>query len=158
MRIQSELALPAMAPHQSLDADELERLEELAEEPEGRLGFVPELVKRAAVAGLGALFMTEEGIRSLAGQLKLPKELLGFLVSQAEKTKDDIGRIVTDEVRRFLQSEKLREEFLKLLTGMTIEIDAKVRLTPNDKRRTQSKSALSVADLRIRGGKRAKKE
>ena len=29
--------------------------------------------------------LTEEGIRSLAGQLKLPKEVLGFIVSQAEK-------------------------------------------------------------------------
>lgn len=121
-------------------------------------GPIVELMRKFAFAGLGALFMTEEGIRSLAGQLKLPKELLGFLVSQAEKTKDDIGRIVTDEVRRFLQSEKLREEFLKLLTGMTIEIEAKVRLTPNDKRRAPSKSPLSVADLRVRGGKRAKKE
>ena len=158
MRIQGELALLPMAPHESFDSDELKRLEELAEEPEGKLGFVPELVKRAAVAGLGALFMTEEGLRSLAGQLKLPKEVLGFIASQAEKTKDDVGRIVTDEVRRFLQSEKLREEFLKLLTGMTIEIEAKVRLTPNDKRRTQSRSALSVAHLRLRGGKRAKKE
>src|SRR5215813_10751334 len=127
---------------------------DFAEEPEtgeAKLGFVPELVRKVAVAGLGALFMTEEGLRSLAGQLKLPKEVLGFIASQAEKTKDDIGRIVTDEVRRFLQSEKLREEFLKLLTGMTIEIDAKVRLTPNDKRRTRSKGALSVADLRVRG-------
>src|SRR5262249_58940343 len=144
MRIQGELALLPMAPHESFDSDELERLEELVEEPEGKLGFVPELVKRAAVAGLGALFMTEEGLRSLAGQLKLPKELLGFIVSQAEKTKDDIGRIVTDEVRRFLQSEKLREEFLRLLTGMTIEIDAKVRLTPPHKPHHPSNSGPSV--------------
>src|SRR5690348_7200148 len=99
-------------PH-GFQPDELESFEDIADEREGRLGFVPELVKRVAVAGLGALFMTEEGIRSLAGQLKLPKEVLGFIVSQAEKTKDDLGRAVSDEVRRFLQSEKLREEFLK---------------------------------------------
>lgn len=147
-----------MTSHPSIDPDELESLEELAEEREGKLGFVPELVKRAAVAGLGALFMTEEGIRSLAGQLKLPKELLGLALAQAEKTKDEIGRIVGDEVRRFLQSEKLREEFLKLLTGMTIEIDAKVRLTPKETAAGAPKASASVADLRARSGKRAKKE
>src|SRR3954462_1102072 len=87
-----------------------------------RAGFVPEFVKKVAVAGLGALFMTEEGIRSLAGQLKLPKEVLGFIVSQAEKTKDEVGRVVSEELRRFLQSEKLRDEFLKLVSGMTVEI------------------------------------
>ncbi len=143
-------------PH-GLDVDELENLEEIADEKEGKLGFVPELVKRMAVAGLGALFLTEEGIRSLAGQLKLPKEVLGFIVSQAEKTKDDIGRVVSDEVRRFLQSEKLREEFLKLLTGTTIEITAQVRLMP-DKPHGDAKPGLSVADIAVRRRKRAKKE
>src|SRR5216683_6927030 len=101
-------------PH-GLDVDELESLEEIADEKEGKLSFVPELVKRVAVAGLGALFMTEEGIRSLAGQLKLPKEVLGFIVSQADRTKDELGRMLSDEVRRFLQSDRFREEFLKLL-------------------------------------------
>jgi hypothetical protein len=95
-------------------------------------GFVPEFVRKVAVAGLGALFMTEEGIRSLAGQLKLPKEVLGFILSHAEKTKDDIGRVVSEEVRRFLQSEKLREEFVKLMAGMTVEIKAEVRLKPTE--------------------------
>jgi len=145
-------------PH-GLDLDDLESLEEIADEKEGKLGFVPELVKRVAVAGLGALFMTEEGIRSLAGQLKLPKEVLAFIVSQAEKTKDDIGRVVSDEVRRFLQSEKLREEFLKLLTGTTIEITAQVRLMPDKPRHDgEAKPGLSVADIAVRRRKRAKKE
>jgi hypothetical protein len=139
--------------------DELEGFEDISDDKEeGKLGFVPELVKRVAVAGLGALFMTEEGIRSLAGQLKLPKEVLGFILSQAEKTKDDIGRIISDEVRRFLQSEKLREEFLKLLTGMTVEINAKVRLTPSEKSPAEPKSGISVAEVNVRRGRRAKKE
>ena len=78
---------------------------------EGPTRFVPEFVKKVAVAGLGALFMTEEGLRSLAGQLKLPKEMLSVILSQAEKTKDDIGRVVSEELRRFLQSDKLRGSF-----------------------------------------------
>ena len=145
----------APGPH-GLQPDELEGFEDL-DEKEGRLGFVPELVKRLAVAGLGALFMTEEGIRSLAGQLKLPGEALGFIVSQAEKTKDDLGRIVSDELRRFLQSEKLREEFLKLLTGMTIEINAKVRLTQHEPS-PGAKPGISVPEIRVGRAKRAKKE
>jgi hypothetical protein len=146
----------ATDPH-GLEPDPLEGFEDIADEREGRLGFVPELVKRVAVAGLGALFMTEEGIRSLAGQLKLPKEVLGFIVSQAEKTKDDLGRVVSDEVRRFLQSDKLREEFLKLLTGMTIEVNARVRLLPSEKSRGEGKADVTVADIDIRR-KRGKKE
>lgn len=94
-------------------------------------GFVPEFVRKMAVTGLGALFMTEEGIRSLASQMKLPKEVLGFIVGQAEKTKEDVARVLTEELRKFFQSEKLRDEFLKLLSGMTIEVKAEVRLVPS---------------------------
>jgi len=106
----------------------------------GPAGFVPEFVRRMAVAGLGALFMTEEGIRNLAGQLKLPKEALGFILGQAEKTKDEVTRVVTEELRRFLQSEKLRDEFLKLMSGMTVEIKAQIRLVPPEKEEKSSES------------------
>lgn len=119
-----------------------------------RPGFVPEFVRKVAVAGLGALFMTEEGIRSLAGQMKLPKEVLGFILSQAERTKDEVGRVVSEEVRRFFQSEKLREEFLKALSGMTIEIKAEVRLKPRAEGEADGPT-ISVTEL---GTKKKKKK
>jgi len=130
----------------------------------GRPGFVPEFVRKVAVAGLGAIFMTEEGIRNLAGQMKLPKEVLAYILSQAEKTKGEVGRVVSEEVRRFLQSEKLREEFVKLLSGMTIEVKAQIRMVPKDPEEAGSaeaepKSKVVVTELNTRrGGKRSKKE
>jgi hypothetical protein len=129
---------------------------------EGRAGFVPEFVRKVAVAGLGALFMTEDGIRSLSGQLKLPKEVLGLVLSQAEKTKGDIGRVVSEELRRFLQSEKLREEFLKLMSGMTVEVTAQIRLVPPEETKKKGSGApsakLTVSDLKAGSGRKAKKE
>ncbi len=136
-------------------------LDEESEVRDPKLGFVPEVVKRVAVAGLGAIFMTEEGIRSLAGQLKLPKEVLAFILSQAEKTKDELARIVSDELRRFLQSDKLREEFLKLLGGMTVEINAQVRLVPSERKPGEPAALIpkvSVTDVHARAKKRAKRE
>ena len=94
-------------------------------------GPIVELMRKVAFAGLGALFMTEEGIRSVAGQLKLPKEALGFILSQAERTKDEVGRVISEEVRRFLRSDKLRADFLQLLSGMKLEVTAHVRLVPD---------------------------
>jgi hypothetical protein len=120
-----------------------------------RSSLLPEFVRKMAVAGLGALFMTEEGLRGLAGQLKLPKEALQFILSQAEKTKDDIGRVVSEELRRFLQSDKLREEFLKLVTGMTVEIKAEVRLVPDADPPPEGQGPrVSVTDLSVRRGRR----
>ena len=124
-----------MAPGKDRDDDDLFPDPLLEDEPEreSRAGFVPEFMRKVAVAGLGALFMTEEGIRSMAGQLKLPKEVLGYILGQAEKTKDEVGRVVSEELRRFLQSEKLREELLKLVSGMTIEVKAQIRLVPQER-------------------------
>jgi hypothetical protein len=137
---------------------------------EGRAGFVPEFVRKVAVAGLGAIFMTEEGIRNLAGQLKLPKEVLGFILSQAEKTKDEVGRVLAEELRRFLQSEKLREEFVKLMSGMTLDVRAQIRLVPSEESATDKDSEgqegtgsakgprVVISELNARRGKRTKKE
>lgn len=120
----------------------------LDEDKDEKRGF--SFVRRMAWAGLGAVFMSEEGVRRLAGQLKLPKEAMGFLLSQAEKTKDEIGRVVSEEVRKLLQSEKLRDEMLKLIAGMTIEIRAEVKLVP-DRVKDQAPSLLprvKISDLK----------
>lgn len=133
-----------MAP---LDGDGAEDGPDEPAEKVGR-GFVTELVRKMAVAGMGALFMTEEGLRALAGQLKLPKELLAAVLAQAEKTKSEIGRVVTDEIRGFLQSDKVREEFTKLLSQMTIEVKAEIRLKPDN----PEASAVEVKELTARRG------
>jgi hypothetical protein len=94
-------------------------------------GFVPDIVRRAVLTGVGALFMTEEGIRNLVGEMKLPKDALAFLVAQADKTRSDVTRIVSQEVRRFLESETLSREIWKLLTSVTLEVNATVQLKPS---------------------------
>ncbi len=133
-------------------------LDDDQERSDGRAGFVPEFMRKVAVAGLGALFMTEEGLRAMAGQLKLPKEVLGYILGQAEKTKDEVGRVVSEELRRFLQSEKLRDEVLKLLSGMTVEVKAQIRLVPaeRDEKKEPLRTDVAIHELRTRrGGKKS---
>ena len=125
----------------------------------GPLGFVPDFIKRAAVASLGAVFAGEEGVRTLASQLKVPKEMLGVVLEQAEKTKEDLSRVVSEELRRFLQSDKVRRELLKLISGMTVEVRAEFRLVPRKGDDTEAEvSHFKVTDVRARPGRRGKKE
>src|SRR5438876_3238219 len=98
------------------------------EEIKSLSGLVPDIVRRAVLTGVGALFMTEEGIRNLVGEMKLPKDALAFLLSQADKTRSEVARVVTQEVRRFLESETLRREIWKVLTGVTLEVNATIQL------------------------------
>jgi len=95
---------------------------------EGLRGRAADLMKKALISGVGALFMTEEGIRNLVGELKLPKELIGSVLAQADRTKHEVLRVMTEELRSFLSSPQLREEFLDLLTDATLEVKAEFRL------------------------------
>ncbi|MDP3237239.1 MAG: hypothetical protein Q8N26_30910 [Myxococcales bacterium] len=135
--------------NQQPDFDPLD--EEAATDEHGR-GFVTDFVRRMAAASLGAVVMSEEGIRKVASQLKLPKEVLGLVLTQAEKTKEDIGRVVVEEVRKFLQSDRMRDEFLKVIAGMTIEVRAEVKLVP-DRVKGEAASLLpkvTVSDLKTK--------
>jgi len=106
--------------------------EELPPEEMKKLsGIVPDIVRRAVLTGVGALFMTEEGIRNLVGDMKMPKDALAFLMAQADKTRTEVARVVTQEVRRFLESETLRREIWKLVTGVTLEVNATIQLKPS---------------------------
>lgn len=125
-------------------------------------GIVPDLLRKAVVAGLGAVFMSEEGLRKLSGQMKLPKEALGFILSQADRTKTEVSRVIGEELRRFLNSELLRQELLQMLTGVTVEVKAEVRLRPDPDAKGQlvPKVELTGTDLKreARGHKKGKKE
>ena len=96
------------------------------------------------MAGVGALFLTEEGIRNLVGELKLPKELIGALLSLADRTKQEVVRTLGDELRRFFESAQLHEEVLKMLTDVTIEVKTEVRLRPDRKPVVLGEPRLSV--------------
>jgi hypothetical protein len=94
-------------------------------------GGVAEMVRRALMAGVGAVFLTEEGIRKTVSELKLPKEALGYLAQQADKTRTEANRIVRKELRRFLNSDAFKQQIAQALSGLTLEIKAEVRLRPD---------------------------
>lgn len=154
-------------PNDPLDEGELDPLDPDAasDDPSARdRGIVPDLIRKAVVAGLGAVFMGEEGIRKMAGQLKLPKEALGFVLQQADKTKTDVSRVIGEELRRFLNSELLRQELLQMLSGMTVEIKAEVRLRPDPEAKGGQAPKVELTGTSVRRGdkpekpKRSKKE
>jgi hypothetical protein len=93
---------------------------------------LPDLLKRGILAGIGALFMTEDGVRSILGELKLPKEAAQFVINQVGKTKEDLFRMIAAEIRGFLDSTNISEELRRSLTGMSLEISTTVRFVPEN--------------------------
>jgi hypothetical protein len=125
-----------------------------AASPVGR-GLIPDGVKKALLAGVGALFMTEEGARRLARDWKLPKEVIGFIGQQAQGARDEVLRVLSDEIRRFLESDVVRRELGKALSAMAIEINAEIRFKPADGGGARPEVRATVRPRRPRGKRRA---
>lgn len=150
--------VPAGEPDDALDEPGLEP--DAAAGP-GMRGLIPDTVKKALLAGVGALFMTEEGARRLARDWKLPKDVIAFIGQQAQGAKGEVLRVFSDEVRRFLESEAVRREFLKALSSMAIEVKAEIRLKPSAEGGTPRPEVRAEVKARRPGparGRRAKKD
>ncbi len=87
---------------------------------------VSEWAKRALLSGLGAVFMTEEGIMNALTDMKLPKNVIASALAQADKTKKEVSGLIANEVKQFLGKIELDEIIRKVLAGQTIEISASI--------------------------------
>ncbi len=130
------------------DEDELESADPLEDEaqseaePERRRRklerMLPEILKRAIEKGLetgiGTLSTRGEAIRDLLGDnvKQVPKELVGYVFSQIDETKNAIVRVVAGEVRDFLSATDLAHELQKALTSLSFEIRTEIRFIPNE--------------------------
>ena len=103
------------------DPEEMSRLGRALE------GILPDIVKR----GVGGL-VSDEGIRSLVTDRGLPREAVGFIMGQVDATKREVVRMVSKEVRMFLENVDLGGELTKILTSVSFEVRTEVRFIPND--------------------------
>jgi hypothetical protein len=156
---------PEEAPPEEAKVDEEAPPEELppVEEPavegekakRGRLEqFIPDIVRRTFYAGLGAVFTTEEGIRKLASDFHLPKDITNYLIQQAAASKDELFRVVGKELRGFLESVNISGELQKLLTSLSFEVKTEIRFIPNDQAVGGVKPDFKVGKMSVKRSKR----
>ncbi|MBK8168969.1 MAG: hypothetical protein IPK60_01340 [Sandaracinaceae bacterium] len=97
--------------------------------------ILPELIKRgiekSVEAGMGTLNRTDEAIRGVVGDVKLPREIVSQLLSAMDDTKNGVLRVVGREVREFLEATDLATELQKVLTSLSFEIKTEIRFIPN---------------------------
>jgi hypothetical protein len=97
---------------------------------------VPEVLKgmveRAVERGVGRIAEGPENLRHLVGDLKLPKEVLHYLYTQIDETKNGLYRAVAKEIRDVLEHTQFAEEMTKVLTKLSFEIKTEIRFIPND--------------------------
>ncbi len=103
--------------------------------------FLPELVKRAVFLGAGMLFMTEEGVRKVLGEINLPREAVNYIIKQSEKSKTEFFTIFQRELNRFLSRIDITRLSKEVLDGISVEMSATVTL------RTKSESVEEMVKV-----------
>lgn len=58
-----------------------------------------QFVKKALTLGVGAVFLTEESLRALIGDLKVSKEMLSGVLDAANKTKTEFLKNIAGDIR-----------------------------------------------------------
>jgi len=89
-------------------------------------GGMTDLARRILLTGLGAIFMTEEGIRKSLGDMKVPKDAMSFLIDTMRKQKDEALGLIATELSRFFSKVRVHEELQKALAGLQLHLDAKL--------------------------------
>ena len=98
----------------------------------GLEALIPGILKRSILSGLSAL--GDEGLRGVVGEKNIPKEAVGFMLTSADATRREILRIVSREIRVFLENMDFGGEISKILTTLSFEIRTEIRFVPNDEK------------------------
>lgn len=99
--------------------------------------ILPRVLKRAIEKGIETGFETltnpTEALRNaLSENAKLPREIVSYIFSQVDDTKNAMVRVVAHEIRDFLSATDLSKELQNALTSLSFEIRTEIRFIPND--------------------------
>jgi hypothetical protein len=101
--------------------------------PRRRLeGVIPELIKRAVELGVEKASEAPDTVKQFVSDLKIPKEIAGYILSQVDETKNGLFRVVAKEMRDFLDHANISGEMQKLLTTVQFEVSTTIRFRPNE--------------------------
>lgn len=99
---------------------------------EASRGVLQESLKRVLLGGASALLTTEEGIRALIAERRLPKEALASLLAHTDSTRKDLSRLWGRELRQAIGRMDVARELRRALSGLQFEVQAKVRIVGDD--------------------------
>ena len=99
-----------------------------SDESQGKAG---DFVKRILSVGIGTLFLTEESLKGMIGEFKLPKELIGGILDSANRTRKEFLQNLSNDLIVKL-SEKMDPKALveEILSRNEIEVNMKISFSP----------------------------
>ena len=110
---------------------------------EGRKG-VTDTLKKLFTVGLGAAFMTEDAIRNYLGEIKLPKEMIGYLMTGAKKSKEELMNRVGNEVVTIIRKIDFVQEASRFVESHKFRVSAEIEVVKKDNNESNSNIKVTL--------------
>jgi hypothetical protein len=94
--------------------------------------LIPDVVKKAIVLGVSGEFFSEDTIRKMLSEIQLPSDLVQFIIQQTSKSKNELIRIIAEEIRNVIVQAQIGEQIKKFIKGFKINIKLEVSFDPRD--------------------------
>lgn len=108
-----------------------------------------DVLRKTLSQGGDARDTTEDILRAVLGEVKIPREYVNLILQQVNTTRAELLRVVAGEVRTFLDDANLGEELAKILTSLSFEIRTEIRFVPNeDALKPRVKSRVGIKSAR----------
>jgi hypothetical protein len=107
-------------------------------------------IKKVVETGVEKIAEGPENLRNFVGDIKLPKEIASYLLSQIDETKNGLYRVVAKEIRGFLQQNDLGQEIARALSHLSVEIKTEIRFVPQTNDSAATTTASNIAQPEVR--------
>ena len=90
-----------------------------------------DLMKKVLTVGVGAVFLTEESLRAMVSEWKLPKEVIGAILESSRKTKNEFMQSMSQDVfSKIVDKVDPLALLTEFLTRNEVELHVKVGIKP----------------------------
>jgi len=94
--------------------------------------LIPDVLKKALVLGVSGEFFSEETIRKMLSDIQMPSDLVQYIIQQTSKSKNELIRIIAEEIRNVIVQAQIGEQIKKFIKGFKINIKLEVSFDPRE--------------------------
>ena len=102
------------------------------------------IFRKILKTGKGVINSTEGGLRNMVGEITLPGEIVSYMTKSIDRAKNEIVRMISDEVRQFLNHLNLTEEMVKAMSNLSVEVSAQIKF------KNDGDPGLTVGDVSLK--------
>jgi len=94
--------------------------------------LIPDVLKKSLLLGISGDLFSEDTIRKMLSDIQMPSDLVQYVIQQTSKSKNELIRIIAEEIRNIIVQSQLGEELKKFLKAFKINIKLEVSFDPRE--------------------------